>query len=155
MTGNARTVEEYLESLPKDRRVAICAVRKIIVDNLPEGYEECMEYGMIGYVVPHRVYPPGYHCDPSKLLPFAFLASQKNYMSLYMMSVYGDPAAKEELRKAFEAAGKKPDIGKSCIRFKKPEYLPLAATAKAISRVPLKRYIAWCERAVKNRREQV
>ena len=87
MKSSAKTVDEYLAALPENRRTAISTVRKVILANLPEGYEECMSYGMIGYVVPHRIYPAGYHCDPKLPLPYANLGSQKNHMALYLMSV--------------------------------------------------------------------
>ena len=89
MQSKATTVKQYLAALPADRRSTIEAVRKVIVDNLDGDYEEGMQYGMIGYYVPHRIYPAGYHCDPKQPLPFASLASQKNYMSLYLMFLYG------------------------------------------------------------------
>ena len=88
MQSKATTVSDYLASLPPDRRTAIEAVRKVILANLDKDYEEGMQYGMIGYYVPHRVYPAGYHCDPKQGLPFAGLASQKNYMSVYLMGLY-------------------------------------------------------------------
>src|SRR5262252_4656184 len=88
MQSDASFVDAYLRALPEDRRAAISAVRKVILENLDASYEEGMQYGMIGYYVPHRVYPKGYHCDPKQPLPFAALASQKNYMSLYLMSLY-------------------------------------------------------------------
>jgi hypothetical protein len=88
MQSRAPTVDAYLRSLPEDRRAAISAVRNVILENLDASYEEGMQYGVIGYYVPHQVYPKGYHCDPKQPLPFAALASQKNYMSLYLMSVY-------------------------------------------------------------------
>ena len=90
MQSKATTVEQYLSELPEDRRKAIEAVRQVILENLDKDYEEGMQYGMIGYYVPHRVYPAGYHCDPKQPLPFAGLASQKNHMALYLMCVYGE-----------------------------------------------------------------
>lgn len=90
MRSEAATVKKYLAALPADRRAAIEAVRKVVLENLDDGYEEGMQYGMIGYFVPHSVYAPGYHCDPRQPVPFAALASQKNYMSLYLMSAYGE-----------------------------------------------------------------
>ena len=90
MQSKATTVAKYLEELPPDRRAALCAVRTVILKNLDRDYQEGMQYGMIGYFVPHSVFPPGYHCDPRQPLPFAGLASQKNHMSLYMMSAYGE-----------------------------------------------------------------
>ncbi len=89
MKSTAKTVDEYLKSLPEDRREAISAIRKVILDNLPKGYEECMSYGMIGYVVPHRIYPKGYQCNPKLPLPFVNLGRQKNHTALYLMCIYG------------------------------------------------------------------
>ena len=134
MKSMAATVEEYLESLPEDRRAAISAVREVILANLPEGYVECMTYGMIGYVVPHSLYPKGYHCDPKMPLPFANLGSQKNHMAIYLMCVYGDPATEQSFRKAWLATGKKLDMGKACVRFKKIEDVPLYVIGQVIAR---------------------
>ena len=148
MTSNAATVEDYLKSLPADRRVAINAVRQVILAHLPQGYEECMSYGMIGYVVPHRLYPAGYHCDPKLPLPYANLASQKNHMALYLMTVYGDPATAQWFRKAWQAAGKKLNMGKCCVRFKKLEEVPLEVVGQVIARVPVANYIAHVEKVL-------
>lgn len=142
MQSKAKTVSEYLSELPADRREAVKAVREVILKNLDKDYEEVMSYGMIGYCVPHRVYPAGYHCDPRQPLPFAGLASQKNHMSLYMMSTYGDASAEDWLRDQFAKAGKKLDMGKCCIRFKKLDDLPLNVIGEAIRRVPAKSYVA-------------
>jgi len=151
MQSSAKTVAEYLKSLPADRRKAISAVRKVILANLPEGYEECMSYGMIGYVVPHRIYPKGYHCDPSLPLPYANLASQKNHMALYLMCCYGDKATDDWFRQAWAAAGKKLDMGKSCVRFKKLEDVSLEVIGQVIARVPVKNYIARIEQVLGER----
>jgi hypothetical protein len=151
MQSKAKTVSEYLKSLPPDRRAAIEAVRKVILKNLPKGYEETMQYGMIGYVVPHSIYPAGYHCDPKQPLPFACLASQKNYMSLYLMTVYGQKETEAWFRREFAAAGKKLNMGKSCVRFKKLEDLPLDVIGKVIARVPVNQYIEFCERVFKRK----
>src|SRR5262245_41600138 len=112
MPSNAKTVTEYLRGLPEDRRKALSAVREVILANLPEGYAECIQYGMIGYVVPHSIYPAGYHCKPSEPLPLACLGSQKNHMVIHLMSAYGDPKTNEWFRKAYAASGKKLDMGK-------------------------------------------
>ncbi len=147
MHSKASTVAEYIASLPEDRKVAIEAVRKVVLKNLGKGYSEGMTYGMIGYFVPHSVYPAGYHCDSKQPLPFAGLASQKNYMSLYMMSVYCgcDGGEQTELLKWFQQAwaktGKKLDMGKACIRFKKLEDLALEVIGEAVRRVPVELYI--------------
>ena len=106
MQSKAKTVQEYLKELPTDRRDAINAVRGAILANLPPGYEECMSYGMIGYVVPHSLYPKGYHCNPKLPLPFVNLGSQKNHMSLHLMCCYGDPKLRGWLEKAWKDAGK-------------------------------------------------
>src|SRR5262249_20777182 len=98
MRSEAATVADYLKQLPDDRRAAISTVRGVIRKNLPKGFAETMQYGMITYVVPHKLYPPGYHCDPSLALPFASLASQKNHMALYMMSVYQSPELERWVR---------------------------------------------------------
>ncbi len=141
MQSKAKTVAQYLAELPPDRREALNAVRKVILKNLPDGFEEIMQYGMIGYVVPHKLYPAGYHCDPSQPLCFAGLASQKNHMALYLMTVYGDKKTQEWFTKAYKATGKKLDMGKSCVRFKKLEDLPLDVIGQAVARVPVDRYI--------------
>jgi len=154
MQSKAKTVAEYLASLPDDRRRALEAVRRVILDNLDSGYEEGMSYGVIGYYVPHRVYPPGYHCDPKQGLPFAGLASQKNYMSLYLMGLYcgcidgvSDTALMQWFRDAWAKSGRKLDMGKTCIRFRKLEDLPLDVIGEAIRRLPASVYIAQYDRA--------
>lgn len=150
MQSKATTVQAYLAELPPDRRAAIGAVRDIVRKNLDKGFEEGMQYGMIGYYVPHRIFPAGYHCDPRQPLPFAGLASQKNHMSLYMMSAYGEGAEHDWIRAQFERAGKKLDMGKCCIRFKRLEDLPLEVIGEAIRRVPAKKYIEHYERAMQS-----
>ncbi len=150
MQSKAATVAEYLASLPEDRRAAIEAVRKVIRANLDPQYEEGMQYGAIGYYVPHRVFPAGYHCDPKQPLPFAALASQKNHLSLYMMGVYcgcaegpgsSETADARWLREAWAKTGKKLDMGKACLRFKRVEDLALDVIGEAIRRVPAATYI--------------
>lgn len=146
MQSKATTVARYLAELPADRRATVAAVREVVRANLDPDLEEGMNYGMISWHVPHSVYPPGYHCDPSKPLPFAALASQKNYLSLYLMSVYAERDEEAWLRKEFEKAGKKLDMGKCCLRFKRLEDLPLAVVGKAIARVSAREHIARYER---------
>jgi len=148
MKSTAKTVKEYLASLPEDRRAAISAIRIVILANLPEGYEERMSYGMIGYVVPHSIYPAGYHCAPKLPLPYANLASQKNHMALYLMTIYGHKETAQWFRKAWQATGKKLDMGKSCIRFKKLEDVPLNVIGQTIARMPVKNYIAYIEKVL-------
>lgn len=145
MQSKALTVAEYLAGLPADRRAAIETVRKVVRANLDRDYEEGMQYGMIAYYVPHRVFPAGYHCDPKQPLMFAALAAQKNYMSIYLMCVYGHEVTAEWFRSAWAKTGKKLDMGKSCVRFKKVEDLALDVIGEAIKRVPVKKYLEHYE----------
>jgi hypothetical protein len=149
MTSNAKTVDEYLGGLPPDRRLALGAVRNVILTHLPAGYEECIQCGMIAYVVPHSLYPAGYHCNPRQPLQYAALASQKNHMALYACTVYGDPATRDWFCKEYKKTGKKLDMGKSCIRFTKLEDLPLELIGRLIARTPVKGYIARIEKLAK------
>ena len=142
LKSDARTVSQYLASLSPDRRRAISAVRKVIRDNLDSDYEEGMQYGMIGYYVPHRVFPAGYHCNPQQPLPFASIASQKNHMAVYLMCIYGHPRHDAWFRKAWAKTGKKLDMGKACLRFKTLDDVALDVLGEAIRRVPAKDFIA-------------
>jgi hypothetical protein len=153
VTSKATTVEGYLQALPPDRRAAISAVRQAILANLPAGYEECISYGMIGYVVPHSLYPAGYHCNPKLPLPLAILGSQKNHMAIHLCSVYGNAEAEKWFRKAWLASGKKLDMGKACVRFKKLEDVPLDVIGQVFARTPVKKYIAAIEKALGDRRK--
>ncbi|MDB5344663.1 MAG: hypothetical protein JWP89_3040 [Schlesneria sp.] len=148
MQSKATTVDLYLAELPADRRTSIQAVRQVILSNLDPGYEEGMQYGMIGYYIPHSRYPSGYHCDPKQPLPFVCLASQKNHLSLYMMSVYGDSDLAKWFQAAWKKTGKKLDMGKSCIRFKRPEDLALDVIGEAIHRQPVAKHIEFYEKAI-------
>ena len=146
MQSKATTVEKYLAELPADRRASIEAVRKVILSSIDrKKIEEGMQYGMIGYYIPHRLYPAGYHCDPKQPLPYICLASQKNYMSLYMMGLYIGTAEEAEFLAAWKKTGKKLDMGKSCIRFKKAEDLALDVIGDTIRKLPIDGYIARYE----------
>ena len=142
--SSAQTVEEYLAELAPDRREAIDAVRKVILDNLPAGYEEMMQFGMIGYVIPLERYPVTYN---KQALQYAALASQKHYMSVYLMSVYSDSDSEQWFAEQYRASGKKLDMGKSCVRFKKLDDLPLDLIGRAIARTPVDEYIEVYEAA--------
>lgn len=142
MQSAATTVAQYLKELPADQRSAIEAVRAVILENLPKGYVEEMHYGGIGYVVPHTLYPAGYHCDPKKPLSYAGLASQKNYMAVYLMNVYDSKEVESWFQKAYKATGKRLDMGKCCVRFKKLDDLPLELVGQAIARTPVSEFIA-------------
>jgi hypothetical protein len=155
MQSKAATVEQYLNELPEERRVIIEAVRKVILDSVDGDIEEGMQYGMIGFYVPHRVYPAGYHCDPRQPLPYVCLASQKNYMSVYLMTCYTGGGAEEAwFRGEWAKSGKKLDMGKSCLRFKRLEDLALDVIAAAIRRVPAREHIARYEAALGQNRQQ-
>lgn len=148
MQSKATSVQAYLAELPPDRRAAMEAVRKVIRANLDKDYIENMSYGMIAYCVPHRVYPPGYHCNPRQALPFAALASQKQYMSVYLC-VFMSPAREAWFRAAWKKTGKKLDMGKSCIRFRKLDDLALDVIGAFIRRTPAKAFIQLYERAMR------
>ena len=148
MQSKAKSVEAYLAELPPDRREALEAVRKVIRKNLDKDYIENMSYGMIAYCVPHRVYPPGYHCNPRQALPFAALASQKHYMSVYLCT-YMSRAEDAWFQAAWKKTGKKLDMGKSCIRFRKLDDLALDVIGAFIRRVPAKAYIELYEKAMR------
>lgn len=125
MQSKAITVDDYLKELPDERREAIKKLRKVILNNLPKGFNEEMSYGMIGYVVPHSLYPNGYHCNPKLPLPFLNIASQKNFIVIYHMGMSADKKLLEWFTKEFaKHSGEKLDMGKSCLRFKKPDTIP-------------------------------
>lgn len=154
MQSKAATVDAYLKELPEDRRAGITAVRRVILKNLDKGYTEGMSYGMIGYAVPHSIYPAGYHCDPTKPVPFAGLASQKNHMSVYLCTLYGHPTEEQWFRTAWEKSikagrAKKLDMGASCIRFKKLEDIDLDLIGEAIRRMPVRQFITYYENAIR------
>ena len=150
MRSAATTVAGYLASLPPDRRAAVSALRDVIRANLDDDYEEGIQYGMLGYYVPHRVFPAGYHTDPKQPLPFAAIAAQKNYLALYLMSLSTGPSAGRSgetadtrwFREAFRKAGKKLDMGKSCVRWKTLDDLPLDVIGEAIRRIPARTFVA-------------
>lgn len=141
MQSKAKTVTEYLDSLPLDRRMEIEAVRRVLLDNLDRDFAEAMQYGMIGYAVPHRLFPDGYHCDPKQPLPFGGLAAQKNACSLYLMPLYGDAKLLQWFTSEWKKTGKKLDMGKACIRFKKADDLALDVIAATLRKVSLQAYV--------------
>jgi hypothetical protein len=146
VSSKATTVASYLDSLPHDRHAALDAVLRVIRKNLPRGYEEGMLHGMIGWTIPLSVYPETYNGEP---LVFAALASQKGHMALYLMCVYGDPKTQKWFVDAYRKSGKKLDMGKSCVRFKKLDELPLDVVGKVIARVTPDAYIKAYEAARK------
>lgn len=150
MQSDATTVKEYLESLPSERKQAMTMLRKSIQHNLPKGFSEIMSYGMIGYVVPHSLYPGGYHCDPKLPLPFLGIASQKNFIAVYHMGIYADPKLLKWFAGEYAKRSKtRLDMGKSCIRFKKPEQIPYDLIGELSGKVSPGDWIALYEREVK------
>lgn len=145
MQSKATTVKEYLAELPDDRRKAISALRKVIKANLGKGFKEGMQYGMIGYFVPHSVYPKGYHCTPEQPLPFCSLGSQKNHMAWYSFFLYQNAEQLKLFQDEWKASGNKLDMGKSCVRFKKLENVCLEAIGNAVARVDVNDYVAGYE----------
>jgi uncharacterized protein YdhG (YjbR/CyaY superfamily) len=146
MQSDFKTPQEYLNSLPEERKIAIEKLRKVIKLNLPEGFQEEISYGMLGYVVPHSIYPKGYHCKPNLPLPFINIASQKNFIALYHMGIYANP----ELLNWFVAeysklVQSKIDMGKSCIRFKKIEDIPYELIGELASKMTVSDWISIYE----------
>jgi hypothetical protein len=136
MPSAAKTVDDYLISLPEERKKVITELRKVILKNLPKGFSEVMSYGMMGYVVPHSIFPDGYHCDPKLPLPFISIASQKNFISLYHMGIYADPKLLNWFNKEYPKFCKsKLDMGKSCIRFKKTDDIPLSLIGELVTKM--------------------
>ncbi len=142
MQSKAATPEEYIDSLPEDRKKAMSELRKVILANLPKGFKEGMGYGMLGYCVPHTLYPAGYHCDPKLPLPFMSVASQKNFIAVYHMGVYADPKLLKWFTDEFAKQSKtKLDMGKSCMRFKKPEHIPFKLIGELVSKMTPQQWI--------------
>ena len=150
MTSNATSPEEYIAELPEERKGAIMQLRATINEHLPEGFEETMNYGMIGYVVPHRIYPEGYHCNPELPLPFLNIASQKNFIGFYHMGIYSDKKLLDWFVGEYPNHVKtKLDMGKSCIRFKKIENIPYGLLGELCQKMTVEQWIDIYERAIK------
>lgn len=150
MQSKATTVEDYINELPKERQEAITKLRKEIKKNLPKGFSEGMGYGGMGYCVPHSLYPAGYHCDPKLPLPFMGIASQKNFIAVYHMGVYCDPKLLKWFTDEYAKAGAgKLDMGKSCIRFKKPENIPYKLIGELASKITPQQWIEAYEKTMK------
>lgn len=138
MRSDAATIDEYLDGLPEDRRKAVSRVRSVILDRLPEGYAEEMRWGMICYEVPLAIQPDTYNGKP---LMYAALASQKRHMAVYLSGIYADEAAREEFERAYRTTGKRMDMGKSCVRFRRLDDLPLEVIGDAIARYPVADFV--------------
>ena len=148
MQSKAKTVADYIDSLPSDRKKIIIEIRKTILKSLPKGFQEEMNYGMIGYVVPHKLYAEGYHCDPKMPLPFINVASQKNHIAVYHMGLYSSGKLLDWFQDEWKVySSKKLDMGKACIRFKKPEDVPLDLIGELASKLTPQQWIDIYEKA--------
>ena len=150
MQSKATTPEQYISEIPEERHQAFNKLRNVIKKNLPKGFKEAMGYGMMGYCVPHSLYPAGYHCNPKDPLPFMGLASQKNSINLYHMGIYADPKLLKWFQDAHaKASPKKLDMGKSCIRYKKPDDIPFELIGELASKMTPHEWIALYEKNMK------
>ena len=150
MQIEASSPDQYFQLIPDVRKPAMNKLRQTILDNLPKGFEETISYGMIGYVVPHSVYPPGYHCDPKLPLPFIATASQKNFVAFYHMAIYADKSLYDWFVAEYSNHSKsKLDIGKSCIRFKKPDQIPFELIGQLVQKVSVEKWIDIYETQIK------
>lgn len=152
MQYKAETPEEYIDQLPSDRKGPVAKLRSVILKNIPKGFEETIGYGMIGFVVPHSIYPDGYHCTPNLPLPFMNIASQKNFIAVYNMGMY----SKKEVYDWFiteypKYSKRKLDMGKSCIRFKYLDDIPYELIGELASKITVDEWISYYESAIKNR----
>lgn len=150
MQIKASNPEEYIAQLPPDRQEAMVQLREVILQNLPAHFQETMSYGMIGYVVPHSVYPAGYHCDPKLPLPFMSIASQKSHIGFYHMGLYADEMLMQWFVDAFpQHSSRKLDMGKSCLRFKKAEHIPYGLLGELVAKMKAEDWIALYEKNYK------
>ena len=150
MTYQVSTPSEYMNAIPEERREAMEKLRETIMENIPDGFREEMSYGGIGYVVPHQLYPPGYHCDPKLPLPFAGIASQKNFIGFYHMGIYAMPELLDWFVSEFPKHSKsKLDMGKSCVRFKKPGDIPFDLIAQLMQKVSVEEWVEVYETNLK------
>jgi len=150
MQSKALTPDAYMSEIPADRQKAFTKLRSVIKKNLPKGFSEVMGYGMMGYAVPHSTYPAGYHCNPKDPLPFMGLASQKHFIAVYHMGIYADPALLKWFTAAHaKASPKKLDMGKSCIRYKKPDDIPFELIGELASKMTPDEWIAMYEKVLK------
>ncbi|MBL8087400.1 MAG: DUF1801 domain-containing protein [Chthonomonas sp.] len=141
MTSDAKTVEEYLISLPEDRRVSMEAIRDVVRKNINPGFEEGMQYGAIGYFVPFSLYPAGYHCDKTQPLPFLGIASQKNHIGIYAFCLYINTEHQAQFIEEWKATGKKLDMGKACIRVKDSDGVAMDALASMLKKITVQGFV--------------
>ena len=151
MQTSHTTPQEYIDSLPEDRKIAVGKMREAIANHIPIGFEQTMGYGMLAFVVPHTLYPGGYHCDPKLPLPFINIASQKNFIALYHMGIYANPKLLDWFVAEFPKHAKaKLDMGKSCIRFKKMDDIPYALLGELASKMTVADWVSCYESAFRS-----
>lgn len=152
MQSAATTVDQYIDELPEERQAPVKKLRQVIKKNIPKGFTEGMGYGMIGFAVPHKLYPQGYHCDPKLPLPFMSIGSQKNYIALHHMGLYADPKLLQWFTNAYaENVPTKLDMGKGCIRFKKPEQIPFELIGELATKMSTQQWIDTYESAFRKK----
>lgn len=152
MQYKAKSADDYISQIPKERQEAAKKLRKVILANLPKGFEEGIQYGMIGYYVPHSIYPDGYHCDPKNPLPFMSFASQKNSINLYHSGIYAVPEIHDWFVSEYpKHCSSKLDMGKSCIRFKKIDEIPYELIAELCTKLSVQQWIDIYERNIKKK----
>lgn len=150
MRSDALTPDQYMASLPEDRKEAMNELRKVILENLPKGFSEMMGYGMLGYAVPHSLYPAGYHCDPKQPLPFMGIASQKHFIAVYHMGIYAIPELLDWFVKEYpKHTQSRLDMGKSCLRFKKPDQIPFKLIGELTAKISPQQWISVYEKTLK------
>lgn len=155
MPSTAKTVNDYLNELPEERKGDFSKLRERILNTIPKGFEEEMSYGMLGYVVPHSLYPNGYHCNPKLPLPFISIGSQKNFIVLHHLGIYADPTLLEWFTNEYpKHSTQKSDIGKGCIRFKKTDQIPFDLIGELAGKMSVEDWIECYETQIKNRKSK-
>lgn len=155
MPSTAKTVNDYLNELPEERKEVFSKLRERILNTIPKGFEEQMSYGMLGYVVPHSIYPNGYHCNPKLPLPFISIGSQKNFIVLHHLGIYANPALLEWVTNEYpKHSTQKIDIGKGCIRFKKTDQIPFDLVGELAGKMSVEDWIECYKTQIKNRKSK-
>ena len=153
MQSDSKTPEEYINSLPEDRKETVKKLRNSVLEHLPTGFEEKMCYGMLGYVVPHSIYPSGYHCDAKQPLPFINIASQKNFIVIHHLGLYANKELLDWFLSEYpKHSTHKLDMGKGCVRFKKPEAIPYELIEQLVSKIEVSDWISCYENSFKNKK---
>jgi hypothetical protein len=153
MSSSDTTIIDYLNGISEERKTSFFTLRETIINNIPTGFEEQISYGMLGYVVPHKLYPDGYHCNPKLPLPFIAIASQKNFIALYHMGIYLNPSLLDWFTSEYpKHCSSKLDIGKSCIRFEKIDQIPFELISELIQKISVSAWIECYESKIKNRK---